>query len=267
MTSLSRRVAPAVLWLCACPGDPVEAATDSAGSSTQTDTESGTISATNTVTGVSATMSSDSAESSTGMTSTVSETSATEASATETSATETSTTDPSTMGTTETGTTDPSTTGTTETGTTETSTTDPGTTDTGETCGTDEAMLHQDPASAIVLPGLDCAVAALGGAGVLDAATGPDWWSFAGTDPGGGCEPDTVRVNVTAGGPLDLCVYAVSCPVVCAPGSVADTASGCCGVDQVEFAVNCGVDDSSVVTMVFGDGTEQCLPFTFTYEF
>ncbi|HWB77394.1 MAG TPA: hypothetical protein VG755_20650 [Nannocystaceae bacterium] len=259
------RLGPASLslfLLCACPGDPLEADSGTAsGSSSSGSDASATMTGNATLTatgGMSATIGSDSNDGSGNMTdpsATSATTSDTQTSDTQTSDTQTSETDATTTD------------ATTTDATTETTASEESTTTTGDECVGDEAMLHQDSGSAIALAGLDCDDAAALGAGVIDDATWEDWWSFYGSDAGT-CEPDMVRVQVTSGGPMQVCAYLeLGCVAVCSVGVSDGLGLGCCGDDQVVFSAACGQDDSSLVAIRFGDGSEQCRAFTFSYEF
>jgi hypothetical protein len=258
-----------LLLVAACPGDPIEGASGTLAADGSSSLGDGSGSASLDSTGVSATQSSDS-NSSTGMTSDTSASSVTSPSTTE-PGTE-STTDPS--GTDPSGTdpseTDPS--GTDPSGTDASAGTSsesgPGTTETtAEVCAGDEAADHDDPSTAIQFGGLDCLSAPVDAMGVLDAATGVDWWWFYGTDSDGTCEPDSVRITVTGGGPLPVCARVQpGCTTSCTIGA-ADGDMSCCGTDVVELVPECGTDDSTSITFSIGAGTEACLPYTFQYEF
>lgn len=256
-----------LLLLCACPGDPLEGGsgtigeTSSSGSgASATMTGNATLTATG---GMSATIASDSNDSSgsatdpsaTSATTTTTDTQTSDSSDTQTSDTQGTSTDATTTDAT-----------TTDATTTTNATTSESSSDSGEACSDDEPP-HQDPTTAILLPGLDCDDAAGMGMGVIDSATWEDWWGFDGSDVGT-CEPDMIRVQVTSGSPLQVCAYLdFGCLATCSVGVSDGLGLGCCGDDQVVFSASCGQDDSSRVSIRFGDGTEQCQAFTFSYEF
>lgn len=252
-----------LLLLCACPGDPLEADSGTATGSSSGADASATMTGEATLTataGMSATIASDSNDSSG---------SVTDASATSATTNDTQTSDPSeTDATTTDATTDTTTTDATTTdATTETTASEESTT-TSDECVGDEAMLHQDPFSAIDLGTLDCDDAAGVGAGVIDDATWEDWWWFQGNDVSE-CEPDAVTIELTTGSPMLVCAYVQpGCAATCAVGMSDAGGLGCCGTDQVQFSVACAAaTDSTPVAIRFGDGTEQCVPITFSYEF
>ncbi len=261
------RCAAIVLFIGACPGDPVEgsgSASIGEGSSGSTGSDSLTSSSTLSATGVSATMSSDS-DGSTGPTTSPTTTSPTTTSPTTT--TDASATDPTTTDATDT---DP---------TTNASDTDPTTTDasattdattsesTGNTCAGDEDD-HMTSGTATPLDDNACDEGNGSGAAIIDGASSPDWWSFDAIDVSGKgtCEPQ-VRVEVDAAVPLQVCAYS-SCDVACQAPAMADGTMGCCDTDVVRFSVDCGGgnDDSSTITFSVGDGGEDCLPYTFEYD-
>lgn len=138
------------------------------------------------------------------------------------------------------------------------------------TCEEDEPEPHSTPATALELSGLDCDDPPIAGMGVLDTASGLDWWSFQGIDPEGGCEPDSVRIEAMVGFQITLCAFTEGCSVVCLQG-VPDADDGCCGPGVVELSVDCSGpddgDDSTSVTFLLGSGFEECLQAPFEYEF
>ena len=136
-------------------------------------------------------------------------------------------------------------------------------------CVGDEPEPHTTSDTAIELPGLDCDDPPLMGASVLDSRSGLDWYTFPGTDPDEGCEPESVRISVLEGGSVSVCAFASGCTATCTVG-IPDGVTGCCGIDGVEFDLSCGpgdADDSASIDFLVGGGNEECQEVTFEYEF
>lgn len=141
--------------------------------------------------------------------------------------------------------------------------------DSGAACPEDEPQ-HTTPNSALALVDLDCDDPPQSAITILDEATGLDWWTYDGTDPEGGCEPDSVRVEVTDGGPVNVCMFTSGCDATCVQGTP-DGPSGCCNLDVVEIQISCAAgdtDDSTSIDILVSDGgVTHCREVAFEYEF
>jgi len=125
------------------------------------------------------------------------------------------------------------------------------------------------------VPGLGLATATCGGAvlpgaGVLDAATLPDYFRYDTIDPD--CVTPVARVRVTSGGPITVCVRE-DCPGAAGIGDGQCQAGEnnandwCCGIDEAAVSVECGQNDAASIDVEFGAADPQCLAFDFEYSF
>jgi hypothetical protein len=113
---------------------------------------------------------------------------------------------------------------------------------------------------------------------VGDGDTGPDWFAFHGAYDelacgGGSLDYAEPRVQVVAGGALNVCVYA-TCPEVTATCTIGmasaspDGRPGCCGAGDAHAQVNCdnGDEDADIWVSVDTAGLD-CQPYTLTLSF